>query len=131
LLPAKKPAGYDANHPEWREPELHIKRMGFRPQPSFKLYTTGSVGSQILLGLPMLARLRRRFGNELSVWPFEPATRRIVLAETYPSMFPLTVPHPIKDASQVLSTVRAINPAMLAAPRVTEEGWILGAGVVG
>lgn len=130
LLPAKKPSGYTAECPEWRAPELRVRAMGFRPQPSFKLYTTGSVGSQILLGLPVLARLRRRFGPELAVWPFESVTRRIVLAETYPSMFPLTDPHPVKDASQVLSTVRAMSATLLQSPAdKTEEGWILGAAM--
>ena len=135
LLP-KKTALYSAERPEWREPELYLKqKRGVHPQPSFKLYTTGSVGSQILLGLPMLARLRRRFAGELAVWPFEPLDRRIVLAEIYPSLFRETEPHVIKDARQVLSTsllMQQMDPAkLLAIPSDAllwrEEGWIAGA----
>ena len=136
MLPAKKPEGYTPQRPEWRLPELYLKIVrGVHPQPSFKLYTTGSVGSQILLGLPMLARLRRRFAGELSVWPFESLDRRIVLAEIYPSLFPETEPHLIKDARQVLSTslhMQRTDPAkLLAIPSEAElwreEGWIAGA----
>ena len=136
LLSPTKPGGYTEKRPEWREPELYLKQaLGVHPQPSFKLYTTGSVGSQILLGLPMLARLRRRFAGETCVWPFEPPERRVVLAEIYPSMFPETEAHSIKDARQVLSTSLRMQNIALEVPseakRWRDEGWIAGATLAG
>lgn len=143
-LTATKPLVYAPATPEWREPELYVReQMNARPQPSFKLYTTGSVGSQILLGLPLLARLRRRFAEEVAVWPFEGRRKRIVFAEVYPSLFPFTrlAPEPCrcKDEQQVIATARLMARAdelgLLAklfelppeAAQWHEEGWIFGA----
>lgn len=143
-LMAKKPARYPAEQPEWREPEGYLReRMGARPQPSFKLYTTGSVGSQILLGLPVLARMRRRFAGDVAVWPFEELNSRIVFAEVYPSLFPFerlaTKIYRCKDEQQVIATTRLMRQAddlgllgeMLELPpeatQWREEGWIFGA----
>ena len=110
-------------------------------QPVVKLYTTGSVGSQTLLGLPRLARLRRD-RPDLRVWPqetgFAVPDARIVLAEIYPSLF-APADHPIRDAGQVVATAAALRAAPEAwftapatiddADRVAaEEGWILGVG---
>jgi len=36
-----------------------------------------AVGSQIFTGLPVLARLRARFPNQIAVRPFEPVTRPV------------------------------------------------------
>ncbi|HEX2225850.1 MAG TPA: hypothetical protein VHM64_01835 [Candidatus Binatia bacterium] len=79
----------------------------------FRLFGTGSVGSQVLTGIPRLERLR--FGSQFArcsaVWPFEtgwaPATGawldsdiRILHAEIYPSVrAPLS--DTIKDRGQV------------------------------
>jgi hypothetical protein len=143
-LGAKRPTRYTAERPEWREPEVYLReRMNARPQSSFKLYTTGSVGSQILLGLPVLARLRRRFAGEVTVWPFEGLDRRIVFAEVYPSLFPFedlaTKIYRCKDEQQVIATARLMGHAddlgllgeMLELPpeatQWREEGWIFGA----
>jgi molybdopterin molybdotransferase len=110
-------------------------------QPAVKLFTTGSVGSQTLLGLPHLAALRRAF-PELAVWPLETGfalpRARLVLTEIYPSLWPPAA-HAIRDAGQVLATaarLRAAPAAWFEAPatlpdaaRVArEEGWILGVG---
>ena len=57
----------------------------------WKLYTAGSVGGQMLTGLPALERLRRdpRLAG-IAVWPFETGLTLpeapIVLAEVYPSL---------------------------------------------
>jgi molybdopterin-guanine dinucleotide biosynthesis adapter protein len=116
-----------------------VERMVPRAQPVWKLFTTGSVGSQALMGLPMIHRLAQRPGT--TVWPFDPSLGDVVLAEVYPSLLaPAVAVEPgIKDAVQV----RLLSRAVLAlseqgrlsplfgtpgAPVTTEEGWILGAG---
>jgi precorrin-8X/cobalt-precorrin-8 methylmutase len=79
----------------------------------FRLFGTGSVGSQVITGIPRLDSLRfdRQFARCSAVWPFEtgwaPPTGtwpnpevRIVHAEIYPSVrAPLT--DTIKDRGQV------------------------------
>lgn len=80
-VPAKKPLH---GLPEFRACELSLAK---RPHSPFKLLAPGSVGSQMLLGIPVLERLRRRFGGELAVWPFEETTgARIALGEVWPSL---------------------------------------------
>jgi molybdopterin molybdotransferase len=117
-------------------------------QPCWKLYTTGSVGSQALLGIRALARLRRAYPGQAAVWPFEDWTRApVVLAEVYPSLLAGAVRRHmatdaalIKDAVQVRLLARALARldaqgalaplfTVDAAPGVlAEQGWILGAG---
>jgi len=88
------------------------------------------------MGLPMLSRLRRRFGEEISVWPFEPADKPITLAETYFSLLqevPLDS-HPIKDAAQVreyaeiFAKLRPDDWDQVLGHPPSEEGWVLGKG---
>jgi molybdopterin-guanine dinucleotide biosynthesis adapter protein len=114
-----------------------------RSQPVWKLFTTGSVGSQALLGLPMIHRLARDFGA--AVWPFDAVEGDLVLAEIYPSLLARAVaratgPGDIKDAVQVRLTARALRRLGQSGglvrvledapdwPGRCEEGWILGAG---
>ncbi len=103
----------------------------------WQLAGAGAVGGQVIMGLPVLARLRRRFRNAISVWPFQAPDAQIVLAETYFSLLPDLIasdPHPIKDAAQVALYARAFSalpPADLATLMdvdATSEGWVLGAG---
>ena len=119
--------------PEKRSADLAIPGS-FSP---WQLAGAGAVGGQVIMGLPVLSRLRRRFGDALSVWPFQPPAGQIVLAETYFSLLPDLVsadPHPIRDASQVSLYARAFSalPAQeLAALMDVDagpEGWVLGAG---
>ncbi|SFJ07144.1 molybdopterin-binding protein [Jannaschia pohangensis] len=108
-------------------------------QSVLKLFTTGSVGGQSLVGQAALAGLRRRHPS-LRVWPQETGFRLpegdSLLVEVYPSLQP-PADHPIKDAGQVIATARALRGASrdwFTAPGVqddadrvaTEEGWILG-----
>ncbi len=110
-------------------------------QPVWKLYTTGSVGSQALMGLPMIARLAGMIG--VSVWPFDDRQSDVVLAEVYPSILAKAVAgkvaetQAIKDAVQVQLLSRALlrqpceiwaHMLALPHPNAREEGWILGAG---
>lgn len=116
-------------------------------QPCWKLFTTGSVGSQALLGIAALQRLRMAFGAQLSVWPFQPPTAPVVLAEIYPSLLAMQVRAAlardngqIKDAVQVSLLATGFAQAQASGQLATmlrpnapdevlgEEGWILGAG---
>lgn len=148
-LGPKKTGAYDDDVPERRLCESWIPKT----QPCWKLYTTGSVGSQALLGIPMQRRLRERFAKQSMVWPFEtgmkaPPTdaKPVVIAEVYPSMVPVDVPDGVvKDAAQVetlarhfarrdaagLLAVDFAGPELSTAERrlvEVEEGWILGVG---
>nr|WP_214650070.1 gephyrin-like molybdotransferase Glp [Palleronia pontilimi] len=92
-----------------------------------------TVGSQALMGLPMLSRLRRLEG--VAVWPFQdwhdaPA----VLTEIWPGLIEGAVPKGgVRDRHQV----RLLAHALAALPddelrammevEAPEEGWILGA----
>ena len=112
-----------------------------RAQPVWKLYTTGSVGSQALTGLPLIAEFAARPGA--AVWPFDAADGPLVLAEVYPSLIDPAVRaagDPIKDRAQValmaqalwrLSRNGGLDPMLADVPDWTgraDEGWILGAG---
>lgn len=132
-LPRKGTARHGHALPEKRAADMAIPGS-FSP---WQLAGAGAVGGQVIMGLPVLARLRRRFADDLAVWPFEAPDKPIVLAETYFSLLPDLVtadPHPIKDASQVSIYARAFSamaPAQLAKLMdidATPEGWVLGAG---
>lgn len=133
-LPARKEVDYAALGLSERRA---VERLVPRAQPVWKLYTTGAVGSQSLMGLPMIHRLAQQSG--VSVWPFQPPTE-IVIAEVYPSLLVRAVRAAggIRDQAQVRLLARALLrlsasgglAALLDVPP-TEEGWILGAGHAG
>lgn len=134
-LPERGTARRDHGLPEHRTVETYAPSA----QSALKLFTTGSVGSQALMGCAALVGLRRRHPG-LHVWPQEtgfilPDTGNL-LVEIYPSLHD-PAPHAIKDAGQVIATARALrnaSPDWFTAPRVepdadriaAEEGWILG-----
>ncbi len=111
----------------------------------FMLFNPGAVGSQSLLGLPMLHRLAQRPG--VAVWPFAPLDgARVVVAEVYPSLLAGPVARLAQaeglpsDQAQVRLLSRALwrlgqagrlAALMQAPPEAQEEGWILGAGQAG
>lgn len=118
-----------------------VETMVPRAQAVWKLFTTGSVGSQALMGLPMIARLSARAA--VVVWPFD-AGGTVTLAEVYPSLIDAAVARrvargEIKDRAQVRLLARSFHrlaqagvlPALLSDvpdwPGRSEEGWILGA----
>ena len=95
----------------------------------------GAVGGQVFMGLPVLARLRRTYGDRISVWPFEPPERPFTLVEVWPSLIVGKSPAgEIKDAHQVEVLSRALSalaPEELDALfdiQPSQEGWILGVG---
>ncbi len=99
----------------------------------WQLAGAGAVGSQVIMGLPVLHHLRETFAGNICVWPFEPLTKPIALVEIWPTLFAGPAPDGmIKDAHQVQATAKAIAHKNLspdhadlhvAAP---VEGWILG-----
>ncbi|WP_299786268.1 gephyrin-like molybdotransferase Glp [uncultured Marivita sp.] len=106
----------------------------------FQLFFNPTVGSQALMGLPMLARLRRRAG--VAVWPFQKwSDAQTVLVEIWPGLIEPAVKEgandEIRDRAQVRLLARALaglTPEALDAmlsdvgPEAAEEAWILGAG---
>lgn len=151
-LAAKRPRDHGPQDlPEYRRAETAIRG----PSPIWKLYYQGSVGGQALTGLPIVKRLKERFGDALKLWPFETGWKVLapsdldgvsaVACEIYPSMFAgkATGASP-KDAEQVRAAAHhfaaldeksrlatAFGPAKaheaLAEIVTQEEGWILGA----
>lgn len=127
-LPAKGSRREGHGLADRRAVELVVKSA----QSGFKLFTTGSVGSQSLLGLPHLARLRQRYGAALTVWPQQSGwgvpEAQIVVAEIYPSLlkisrlvslqtsYPDELYH-ILDAVQVRDVCDWVETASLA-------GWL-------
>ena len=113
-------------------------------QSVFKLGGAGAVGSQVLMGLPVLWRLRARFAPHVAVWPFEDIGRApVVLAEVFPSLLAAEVAREggaVKDATQVrllaqalwrLQAARRLAALFDAPDCALEEGWILGLGFEG
>lgn len=105
------------------------------------LFNPGSVGSQSLLGLPMIHRLAQLPG--VAVWPFTAPDAPVVLAEVYPALIagPVAILANAEgltaDQAQVRLLSRAfyrlsrhdrLSPLFEAPPEAAEEGWILGAG---
>lgn len=118
---------------ERRQVETRIKGAF----PVWQLAGAGAVGSQTLMGLPVLERLRRRFAGKISVWPFELLETPVAFVEIWPSLYANEVTanaalHPIKDAVQVHTLTQIIaamdGPALgrtLDVPP-NSEGWIFG-----
>jgi hypothetical protein len=119
-------------------------------QPCWKLIGAGSVGGQVLTGLPVVRALRDdpRWADHARVWPFETGfgfadDARIVFAEVWPSWWKVCPKlGPPSDRAQVRTVARIFAASdradALAAwfapdigdldPRqiVTEEAWTLG-----
>lgn len=123
----------------------------------WQLAGAGSVGSQMLLGIPALERFRAApsLRGHVAVWPFEGGLdvpdRPVVLAEVYPSLLRETVkaqtgPNDILDCVQVgvnaaafasLDAAGGLAPLFAGPSRLapeqrglvaSEEAWILGLG---
>lgn len=133
-LPRTK-SGYRNPFPDRRLVETRAKGAF----TCWQLAGAGAVGSQVLMGLPVLARLRRRFAGQIAVWPFDPLDRPVAFVEIWPSLInnavkAATGKGDIRDAVQVRLLADALNrlaPDRLAAMLdvdAPEEGWILGQG---
>ncbi|MFD1193093.1 molybdopterin-binding protein [Seohaeicola saemankumensis] len=142
-LPRLKPA-LPVGLAQHRLTEAAAASPGAAPKSVWQLAGAGAVGAQTLTGLPMLARLRRRFAGTLSVWPFEEPAQ-ITLAEVYPSMLADAVrlaaadsdlppdAHQVRLLAQALARLdkdmraRLLDRQPLPGAALA-EGWILGAG---
>jgi precorrin-8X/cobalt-precorrin-8 methylmutase len=149
-LTATRPADFSALA-DWRLTERRVKGV----QSAWKLYGAGSVGSQALLGIAALERLRNHpwLAGQVRVWPFEtglarlerPPEGRVILAEVWPGLVPLAADGgEVRDAAQMRALCRnfagldeagrlaplfAGDPTLAPAEKAaaeTEEGWILG-----
>lgn len=117
-----------------------VERENPPAKPVWQLLGAGSVGSQALLGIPIVHRLAQSSGAAL--WPFEPPSD-LTLAEVYPSLLAQAVAasgDPIPDRAQVRLLARALftltrrqglTPLFDVPDIAREEGWILGAGHAG
>lgn len=135
-LPRKGLARTNRDFPERRQVETHAKGSF----TCWQLAGAGAVGSQVLMGLPVLARLRERF--DVAVWPFETLDRPVAFLEIWPSLIADIIAEQmqdgqIKDAVQVRCLVQSVATLdqsgklatlLDAAPLEQEEGWILGVG---
>lgn len=108
----------------------HLARGSFT---CWQMSGIGSVGGQVMMGLPVLARLRRRWPGQVATWPFDPLTAPIALVEIWPSLTVGTPPDGwIKDAWQVATVANdlaGMDPDDLTGKldiSAPEEGWILG-----
>ncbi len=98
----------------------------------WQLAGAGAVGSQVMMGLPVLERLRTRFAGQVAVWPYEPLDRPVAFVEIWPSLTVGAAPTGmIKDAWQVqkvagdlsrMGKTELFRQLDVDAP---EEGWIL------
>ncbi|WP_415921354.1 molybdopterin guanine dinucleotide synthesis [Tateyamaria sp. SN6-1] len=101
----------------------------------WQLAGAGAVGSQTIMGLPVLNRLRKRFGGAVAVWPFEPLAPPVSLVEVWPSLMVGPAPDGwIKDQWQVHEVARILaglpveDMATMLDVSAPEEGWIFGLG---
>lgn len=123
----------------------------------WQLAYTGSVGSQVLLGIPALERLRAApaLAGNVAVWPFHGGLavpdKPVVFAELYPSLIRRAVARnagrgEIPDRAQVRVNAHAFarvdadgalapffgGPSALTKAQrrlvATEEAWVLGVG---
>jgi molybdopterin molybdotransferase len=140
-IPFRKAAVRFAPMAERRACDLEAKASS----SCFQLFNPPTVGGQMLMGLPMLNRLRQIPG--VAVWPFEAWQEApAVLAEIWPGVIEPAVkaalatagPDAIRDRAQVgllalaLSRLSAseLYGLMSDLPDAAgEEGWILGAGL--
>jgi hypothetical protein len=150
-LQSKKARAHgEGDLPEHRVCESRAKGAS----PVWKLFTAGSVGSQALTGIPVVAGLRARH-EKSRIWPFEtgwqaqtPETLdgvKVVMAEVYPSILKAVQESgEVKDAAQVRTLGAHFAGldaegkfAALFGPQTKadealreavegEEGWILG-----
>lgn len=121
--------------PERRQEELRAKGTF----TCWQLAGAGSVGSQVLMGLPVLSRLRARYGDAIGALGLEPLDGSIVLAEVWPGFLNALVrarigEDDIRDQVQVDLLARAFAHldtetwAEIWATPISAEGHILGLG---
>jgi molybdopterin molybdotransferase len=124
---------------KWLHPRRAVEKEAPGSFECWQLGGAGAVGSQIIMGLPVLSRLRHRFASQIAVWPFEPLGPPITMVEIWPSLIAKEIaeaarPAEIKDAAQVriLAAAIAVLPPETLSRMLTRapspEGWIFGVG---
>ena len=135
-------------------PEFRLTETKVKGAPSvWKLYYNGSIGGHAILGVPMVRRLKQKYGEAMRAWPFEtgwgpPDLSGVQLAaaevftlgaETKPAAGESKDQTEIRayaeqiakldDAGKLAAHFDAPTgvPASEAEIARTEEGWILGA----
>ena len=145
-IPTKARARHGDHPPERRLADRTAKGA----KPVWQLAYAGSVGSQVLVGLPRLRQLRQDpdLADHVRIWPFEtglvPPQAPVVLAEIYPSLIAPDPSETIKDAGQVRAVADwlagldrdEVLKTLFHGPEdatpeerrhiATEEAWILG-----
>jgi precorrin-8X/cobalt-precorrin-8 methylmutase len=140
---------------EWRQVELRLRQLRRRPHAVWKLWTAGAVGSQTLVGIPVLDRLLQHVELRAvsAVWPFQTGLScpapvdgpSILYVEIWPGVLPAVVPAlgEVLDHAQMRCLVERFSdldrrdelaplfrPPTLCEAEATavqlEEGWILG-----
>ena len=107
-LRSTKPVGFGPVD-EWRAVESRLRSRGRRPFSSWQLLGAGAVGSQSLLGIPVMSRLATRLGHRAQIWPFTTGLAvpscdpgGVVIAEVWPSMLEVVADRErVRDAVQV------------------------------
>ena len=148
-LTTRKPPPVTRGPAEYRHVEIRLRARQTRPFTVWQLLGVGSVGSQVLTGIPVVHRLRHHpaLRDVTRIWPFETGLQRptapVVLAEIWPTLVAFGhVDHSVKDAQQVIALATELAAREQAGtldhwftPTVepdirndvlTEEGWVLG-----
>jgi hypothetical protein len=152
-LSSTKPSAHGLDVP----PVLrHAEAAAKGSKPVWQIFGNGTVGSQTILGIPAVRRLRAERGAAVAIWPFETGWKALreadlegvetVVAEIYPALVKVDpAPGEVKDLAQVRALCHhfarldeagklgaAFGPPKDVAADVVvdveqEEGWILGA----
>ncbi len=152
-LSSTKPAEHGTDVP----PVLRHAEVAAKGAKSiWQIFGNGTVGSQAIVGIPVVARMKAARGDGFKIWPFDTGWKplreadldgvEVVAAEVYPSLIK-SEPQPgeVKDQAQVrtlchhfarLDEAGRLGPAFGPAKDFPadavldvehEEGWVLGA----
>lgn len=127
-------AGLPRNRQGYRNPFPERRAVEVLAKGSFtcwQLSGVGAVGSQVIMGHPVLHALRMQFREYIAVWPFEKPDKPIVFFEIWPSLTLGSEPvGTIRDAWQVHEVARHWSRRDTSGAEFlvqsAEEGWILG-----
>ena len=132
-LPRKGRERHGHGLPERRQAESRAKGTF----TCWQMGGAGAVGGQVMTGLAVLERLRRRFPDRIGTWPFDLEDQQVAFVEIWPSFLAAKVrdaKDEIKDRAQVRLMARALSRLpndvlhdMLDVD-APEEGWIFGIG---
>ena len=152
-LTSTKPAEHGTDVP----PVLrHAEVAAKGAKPVWQIFGNGTVGSQAIVGIPAVGRLKAARGDAVKIWPFETEWKalkeadlggvEVLVAEIYPSLVKAEpLPGDAKDLAQVRALCQhfskldeagklgaGFGPDKATAPDVVldaerEEGWVLGA----